>query len=479
MHVQPIFPGVFYISDREHSLLAGCPPEIVKVLIQRGLKAPEHILLPDRPVSHGESQVAVEFPLYHHLFFGGKLGSGDLLGLIGSTRRVQAARALLELTLFGPDARQLTEWGMPATQATELAREMRSFHLKDKQGKTLGLDSLVSTRVLEEAPVDLGWCIVRRVAPNQFEIAAGGHTKVIDLTPDQEQAPPYPVTTDLTPSTLVKFGVEVLGGSTGFSATQASSGMALCHNGNYILVDAIPYLNAHLRARGIARNQVHALFLSHIHDDHCNLLSLLQYNRRIHILTTPVIWRMMLRKLALLMDHPESSLEEYFEFIPLEPGRETNFFGLRITPFYSSHSIPTIGAYFDTTHSGKDCRLIFTSDTQALGDLKRLQRTGVISPERYLQIADLYRQPAQLLLADGGEGQIHGDPGDASNRPLNASSSCTWTTCRRNSRPTSAPPPAANASISSAARRTTTSRAPLSSCSNTSPPCRRCGFPAC
>ena len=41
MHVQPIFPGVFYISDREHSLLAGCPPEIVKVLMQRGLKSPQ------------------------------------------------------------------------------------------------------------------------------------------------------------------------------------------------------------------------------------------------------------------------------------------------------------------------------------------------------------------------------------------------------------------------------------------------------
>ena len=265
--------------------------------------------------------------------------------------------------------------------------------------------------------MDLGWCILRRAAPNRFEIAAGGHTKILDLTPEHEQSPPYPVTTDLTPSTLVKFGVEVLGGSTGFSATQASSGMALCHNGNYLLVDAIPFLNAHLRARGIARNQVHALFLSHIHDDHCNLLSLLQYNRRIQVLTTPVIWKMMLRKLSLLMDRPEDSLQEYFVFIPLTPGLEVNFFGLRITPFYSSHSIPTIGAYFETTHSGKDCRLIFTSDTQALSDLKRLQRTGIISQERYLQIAELYRQPAQLLLADGGEGQIHGDPADATNSP--------------------------------------------------------------
>ncbi|MEN9574065.1 MAG: hypothetical protein RL514_1920 [Verrucomicrobiota bacterium] len=417
MHLKAIFPGVFYISVGEHSLLAGCPPEIVKVLMQRGLKSPSFILLPDRPVSHGESQVAVEFPLYHHLFVVGKLASGERLGLIGNPRRIQAARDLLELTLFGPDAKQMEAWGMPAQQAEELARETRSFHLKDKHGKVLPLAALITTRVLADDPVDLGWAIVRRVAVNQFEIAADGHTRTIDLTPESEQAPPYPVNTDLTPTTLLKFGVEVLGGSTGFSATQASSGFALCHNGNYLLVDAIPYLNAHLRARGIARNQVQGIFLSHIHDDHCNLLSLLQYNRRIQLLTTPVIYRMMLRKLSLLMDHAEESLQEYFLFLPLQPGQEANFFGLRIKPFYSSHSIPTIGAYFETTHSGKDCRLIFTSDTQSLADLKRLQRTGIISQERYLEIAELYRQPAQLLLADGGEGQIHGDPGDASNSP--------------------------------------------------------------
>ena len=417
MHVQPIFPGVFYISSGEHSLMAGCPPEIVKVLMQRGLKSPNFILLPDHPVSHGESQVAVEFPLYHHLFVGGKLASGEPLGLIGSERRIQAARELLELSLFGPDARQMTEWGMPGQQAEELARETRSFHLKDKHGKVFPLDSLITTRVLESEPVDLGWATLRRVAPNCFEISSRSHTRTIDLTPQEEQLPPYPVSTDLTPSTLVKLGLEVLGGSTGFSTTQASSGLALCHNGSYMLVDAIPYLSAHLRARGIARNQVRSLFLSHIHDDHCNLISLLQYNHRIQVLTTPLIYRMMLRKLALLMDHPEESLQDYFTFIPLESGRETSFFSLRITPFYSSHSIPTIGAYFETTDSRKDCRIIFTSDMQALSDLKRLQRSGVINQERYQQIAELYRQPAQLLLADGGEGQIHGDPNDATNSP--------------------------------------------------------------
>jgi CRP-like cAMP-binding protein/ribonuclease BN (tRNA processing enzyme) len=225
------------------------------------------------------------------------------------------------------------------------------------------------------------------------------------------------VSPDLTPTTLVKLGIEVLGGSTGFSVTQASSGLALCYNGQYLLIDAIPFLRHHLQSHGIARNQVQALFLSHIHDDHCNLISLLQHNRRVKILTTPLIYRMMLHKLNLSLDRSEESLEEYFTFVPLAPGKTTNYFGLRIIPFYSSHSVPTIGATFETTHDRTDYRILFTGDTQSLTDLKAMQKTGVISQERYQEIADIYRKNADLLIADGGEGLIHGDPSDALNSP--------------------------------------------------------------
>ncbi len=418
MAVTRIFPGSFYISDGDHALLAGCPPEIVKVLLQRGLKAPGHILLPDVPVTGCESQVAVEFPLYYHLFSGASKAGLKPLNLIGSARRVNAAAELLGLSLFGPTAEQMQDWGMPEEQAEALARETRWFAPKGRNGKPLSIDALVSKTILRDDGVDLGWVRIKRLRPNVFQVAfATGREHTMDLTPECEQAPPYPVPPDLTPTTLVKLGVEVLGGSTGFSTTQASSGMALCYNGHYLLIDAVPYLNHHLQARGIARNQVQSLFLSHIHDDHCNLLSLLQYNRRIQILTTPLIYRMMLRKLSLTLDRPEHTLEGYFSFVALAPGEETNFFGLRITPCYSSHSVPTIGAYFETTHDTANYRIIFTGDTQSLRDLTRMQKTGVITRDRFQQILDFYRKPAQLLIADGGEGAIHGDPSDAVNSP--------------------------------------------------------------
>lgn len=418
MTVTRIFPGSFYVTDGSHALLAGCPPEIVKVLIQGGLKPPGHILLPDVPVNGCESQVAVEFPLYYHLFSGEPKAGVQPLNLVGSPRRVSAAASLLGLGLLGPTSEQMREWGLPDDQAEALARETHWFAPKDRNGDALSIDSLVSMTVLGEAEADLGWVRIKRLRPNIFRIAfPAGKEQSIDLTPECEQVPPYPVPTDLTPTTLVKLGLEVLGGSTGFSTTQASSGMALCYNGHYILIDAVPYLNHHLRARGIARNQVQSVFLSHIHDDHCNLLSLLQYNRRIQILTTPLIYRMMLRKLSLTLDRPEQSLQGYFSLVPLVPGQETNFFGLRITPRYSSHSVPTIGAYFETTHNSVNYRIIFTGDTQSLKDLRRMRKGGLISRDRFREILAFYRAPAHLLVADGGEGVIHGDPADAVGSP--------------------------------------------------------------
>lgn len=414
MEIIQLMPGSFYVSNGGNALLAGCPPEIIKIIRQRGLGAPATILLPDSPIAMGESQTAIEFPLYQHLFFSGNKDKTPMI-LAGSRRRIRAATELLEITLMGPDESQMRDWGMEPEAAENLARETRWFHMKDEEGKHIPLEALLETKVFESEECDLGWIQIQRVKHDVFRLKCGEETEEVDLSVLVEQAPPYPVTTDLTVSTLVKMGIEVLGGATGFSSAQASSGMALCYNGNYILIDAISYLNYHLKARGIARNQIHSIFLTHIHDDHCNIASLLQYNRKIRVLTTPLIFHMMLKKLSLTMDRPVDRLRAYFDFLPLTPGEKTEFFGLKILPHWPSHSIPTIGAQFSTVHNGVTYHMIYTSDNQSLTDIKNMQKTGVIDGERYSEIADLYSMRTHLLIADGGEGVMHGDPSDARN----------------------------------------------------------------
>jgi hypothetical protein len=148
----------------------------------------------------------------------------------------------LELTLFGPDAEQMQKWQAPEQEAQALARETRWFQLKDADGNPIPIGALVTKTFIGEGELELGWVKIRRVRPNVFRfIPASGDAAEVDLSPTRVQAPPYPVSPDLTPTTLVKMGIEVLGGGTGFSTTQASCGQALCFNGQYLLIDAIPF----------------------------------------------------------------------------------------------------------------------------------------------------------------------------------------------------------------------------------------------
>ncbi|MEM7182679.1 MAG: MBL fold metallo-hydrolase [Spirochaetota bacterium] len=365
MEVNHIFPGVHYIKEGNFSILAGCPPEIIKVLMQKNLSPPDVILLPDVPLARGESQIAVEFPLYHNLFMNPNKDKTKKLVLLGNSIRVESAKKLLKLCLTGLDLEELLEEGMEQSDAERLHNETSWFHLKNSDGTFLTIDDLVLGVVIEDEAVQMEGLQIERISPNNFRISHDTESISICMDVTEEQKPPYPINYDLIPSHLVKYGIEVLGGSTGFSATNASSGLALSHNGNYTLIDAIPYLNYHLKARGIGRNQVFSLFLSHIHDDHCNLLSLLKYNRKIKILTTHIIYRMMLKKLSYVMDRSLEEIEDYFIFVPLKPGETTNYYGVKITPHWSIHSIPTIGARFEVMHMGKNYSVLFTGDTQS------------------------------------------------------------------------------------------------------------------
>ena len=80
---------------------------------------------------------------------------------------------------------------------------------------------------------------------------------------------------DFIPRDLVKLGLEIFGRASGFIANEPCTGLALCYNGSYILIDSIPYLDKPLFARGISKNSVSSVPLTHRHDDHCAMFPLI------------------------------------------------------------------------------------------------------------------------------------------------------------------------------------------------------------
>ena len=109
--------------------------------------------------------------------------------------------------------------------------------------------------------------------------------------------------------------LEILGSASGFTANEPCTGLALCYNGDYILIDSIPYLDKHLFARGISKNQVSAVFLTHLHDDHCALFPLILMPRKVDIITTRAIFNMAMEKLSCHLNWNRDVIEAYFQFV--------------------------------------------------------------------------------------------------------------------------------------------------------------------
>ena len=65
MPVTEVTPGVAFARIAETNILFGCPPEVIKHLMLKGLGSPEVIVLPDTAYRFDVLQNCTEFPLYY------------------------------------------------------------------------------------------------------------------------------------------------------------------------------------------------------------------------------------------------------------------------------------------------------------------------------------------------------------------------------------------------------------------------------
>jgi len=214
----------------------------------------------------------------------------------------------------------------------------------------------------------------------------------VSITDDVRINPPYQMQQDQVPRELVKLGLEILGSASGFTANEPCTGLALCHNGDYILIDSIPYLDKQLFARGISKNQVSAEFLTHLHDDHCALFPLILMPCRVDIITTREIWAMAMDKLSCNLNWQRETIVEYFTLVEVRPGETTNYYGLEITLHLTVHSIPTIGASFSTHYKGLRKTICVIGDNTAMGTVREMAEAGVVSTATHARLRQIYTE---------------------------------------------------------------------------------------
>lgn len=409
MAVTEIGPGITLCHAGGRNILFGCPPEVIKHLMARGSGSPDVIVLPDTPHRFNTLQNCTEFPLYYFLFVERNFMKGRKLTIVGTPLHLKANRKLLRLTLLGPTRKEYEEIGA-SPWFEELYRESRALSVKDPQGRELSIDDFV-----EFIPFEKGTAVL----PGGLRIEHRGTDKFavgedrIDISFNTPQPPPYDLRSDFVTTMPAHFGVTVLGGASGFNADKPCSGLVLHYNSEHMLIDCLPYLEHALNARGISTAEIRSLFLTHIHDDHCNIFPLLRLSNKVKLLATREIFWMAMMKLSLQTMMPVEDITAMFDFVELAPYKTTEFYGLSIETHYTVHSIPTIGATFRMKDGSDSRSIVFVGDNKSFEDIETMVGQGLVRREKFEVLQKKYTERFDILFADGGMGILHGNPRDA------------------------------------------------------------------
>ena len=262
-------PGCRIVTDETEVILFAQPPEVLKGLLRENITGFDTLVLTDIREKNGAVLNNLEFPLYFFLFIAKGLREKRKLNLVGSSESISQAMRLLRFTLLGPTRAELDKWHTEETLKHEWLAVAEALAVKDDAGRTRRVDEFFNQIPFENHIAVAGNFVIERKSVDYYLVSSPGGDVYVDLNDKETVSPPYPVQIDYVPGGLAKMGIEVLGGASGFSTDEPCTGLALCYNGDYLLIDSIPFLDQHLFARGISRNQVSALFLTHLHDDHC------------------------------------------------------------------------------------------------------------------------------------------------------------------------------------------------------------------
>ena len=401
------------VQDDDTVVLIGQPPEILKNLLLNKITHFDAMLLTDIKEKDGSLLNNLEFPFYFFVFVANGLVEGRKLKLIGEETDISHALRLLRITLMGPNRKELESWHTNKGQREEWLAISEALAVKDADGLTIALEDFFETVPFRSGRAEVGSLQIDHIGTDRYKFTNNQGQVEVDLTDARKIEPPYRMQSDYVPGGLVKLGIEVLGGASGFAVDEPCTGLALCYNGDYILIDSIPFLDQHLYARGISKNQISAILLTHLHDDHCSMFPLMMMPNRVEIITTREIYEMAIDKLSCNLGWDPDVVAEHFQLIEVKPGKQLNYYGLFIEPHVTVHSIPTIGATFTLTHKNALRQLCIVGDNNSLASIEELRDQGAVRKSTFDSIKKIFKKSYHILIADGGAGAIHGNPADA------------------------------------------------------------------
>ncbi|MEO5335057.1 MAG: response regulator [Magnetococcus sp. YQC-5] len=430
-------PGVFWLQIPEAGLyiLCGCPAEVVKLLMLKGLNAPaikngvnfetgpNVILLSDLLVQNGGFANMAEFPVLQMLYRQGMIipghpnNTGIKPMLMGAADQVHAQMAYIHRGNYGLSREEILAAGMDET----ITENMMRIKLQFAFGKIREPSEFLDTLIVDEQPREIrNGAQIQRIGFNRFRFLFRDQSAEVDLNlpKDLVYKSPYPLGFHRVQRHY--FAILHTGEGDGWDPERPSMSSVLMFQGRYYLIDAIPGVLNVLTALGIDISEVEGIFHTHAHDDHfAGLPALIQTDRRLKYYATSLVRSSVAKKFAALMSINENKFEQFFEIHDLEFDIWNHCGGLEVKPLYTPHPVETNLLLFRALDSDGYRTYAHWTDLTSFAVLDKMMDPGPhqVPLDFVNRIKEQYLYPADLKKLDIGGGMIHGMAHDFSYDP--------------------------------------------------------------
>ena len=431
VRVEKLTDGVAMAAVPQGNVLFGCPPEILKRLVSRKWAMPDTVVVPETHVAGHSSLISLEFPLYHFLFVQRGLEQRRQFQVISTHRERSLLMEMLRITVLGPDAKEMKRVGLPSDLADEIAQETTYLALKSPETqKPYRIDEMVRFRGLDggerstlyPATAEHPEVQLERLQGDAFRLWSGEQAHDITLRHDEVPTPPYVIQGSPFDTRPGQFRLAVLGHSNGFDPNDAANGYLINIDGRLIMWDAPAYFRDHLQAFEVEPDQIEALIISHVHEDHIDMVESFR-KPPFAVYATPEVFYSMLVKVRAVLGCSLLEARRRYDYRPIDVTRPMQIAGANFRFFHAVHAIPAVGcriekAVVDAKGQTKKGVLHISGDHLSRRILESMQLAGGISDRRFAFIQSLLQGDETLVLMDAGGGLIHGEHQDYADSSL-------------------------------------------------------------
>ena len=425
-------------STPQGNILIGCPPEVLKLMMTEHVPMPDTIVIPGTLYKYNSSFACLEFPFYHFLFIQQGMARGRKFKVFAKKKICKKLREMLRVTLLGPEYEEIMNVEANLDIPTKLSKrkikqivdETKFLAPRNKAGVPYEMDEMI-----EFVPLEIGdkkeiypsfeefpKVSIERKDEDEFFITCDKKLKT-KLSVTKPLNPVYPIEgVEVTRKEIISnslFSVRCLGASEGFDPTQPANGFLFRFNGKWMLWDCPAFLHRHLEKLGLTLEELDAVFVSHVHEDHLDIMESVGFGKKVDLYTSPEIFHCMILKLMTILDCGYGKAKSFYNFHPIYANKPFSLFGARIEVFYSSHAIPALGLRLNVKNGKETSSVFLSGDTLSKRMIESLNSAGVYSKTRYNELMHTLPDDTchDISFVDAGSGSIHGDPEDYFDNP--------------------------------------------------------------